>query len=76
MNETTDKDYLIIKVAAIMGNTGGCKTAELVDMQIGHIEDRASLLVVNIPDRNIQLCRMYKDLRPKNVPHNKFFYVL
>ena len=33
-----------------MSITGACRTAELVDMRIGHIEDRGSVLVVNIPD--------------------------
>ncbi|KAJ3663001.1 hypothetical protein Zmor_007313 [Zophobas morio] len=75
-----------------MGIAGGSRTAELVDMQIAPIEDRGSILLVNIPDtktkkprvftvaddqskntRCLQLYRMYKDLRPKNVPRNRFF---
>ena len=91
LNEAPNKDYLLIKVATIMSITGACRTAELVDMRIGHIEDRGSVLVVNIPDtktkkpklftvvdderrntRYLQLYKMYKDLRPKKVPHKRF----
>ena len=33
-----------------MGIAGDCRTAELVEIQIGHIEDRGSVLVVSIPN--------------------------
>ena len=67
-----------------MGIAGGCRTAELVDWQIGHIEDRGSVLprvftIVEYESKNtlyLQLCRMYENLRPKNVPHatQEIFY--
>ena len=58
LNEAPDKDYLLIKVAAIMDIAGDCRTAELVDMQIGHI-DRDSVFVVNIPDTKPKRPRVF-----------------
>mgnify|MGYP005986130839 CR=1 FL=1 len=46
-------------MATITVIEGGCRTAELVDMQIGHIKYRGSVLVVNVPDTKTKKPRVF-----------------
>lgn len=50
LNNASDQEYLLHKVVLIMGYFGGCRCQELLDMKINHIEDRGSVILVNIPE--------------------------
>ncbi|XP_074038369.1 uncharacterized protein [Leptinotarsa decemlineata] len=42
--------HLLHKVVLIMGYFGGCRSQELLNMKISDIEDRDSVMVVNVPE--------------------------
>lgn len=50
LNEAPDEKYLFMKVLAIMGIAGGCRIDELYKMEYNHIDDRGSVIVVDLPD--------------------------
>ncbi|XP_011164289.1 uncharacterized protein LOC105199064 [Solenopsis invicta] len=82
-----DREFLAAKVILIMGLMGACRCQELKDMKITNIEDRDSLLVVNIPDtktRNprkfvivagpiLDIVKKYRNMRPPYIPDPSFF---
>ncbi|KAJ3650033.1 hypothetical protein Zmor_021744 [Zophobas morio] len=71
-NEATDKYYLLIMVDTIMGIAGGCRTAELV-ADVSYRRSWFCSCCESKKARYLQSYRMYKDLRPKNELHNRFF---
>ncbi|XP_045476285.1 uncharacterized protein LOC123681945 [Harmonia axyridis] len=50
LKNASDQEYLLHKVVLIMGYFGGCRCQELLNMKINHIEDRGSVMVVDIPE--------------------------
>ncbi|KAJ8914223.1 hypothetical protein NQ315_003586 [Exocentrus adspersus] len=50
LKEAPDEIHLLHKVVLIMGYFGGCRTQELLNMKIVDIEDRHSVIVVNVPE--------------------------
>lgn len=50
LEEAPDKIYLLKKVILIVGIAGACRRDELVKMVVDDIEDKESILIVNIPD--------------------------
>nr|XP_023029865.1 uncharacterized protein LOC111517819 [Leptinotarsa decemlineata] len=77
--------HLLHKVVLIMGYFGGCRSQELLNMKISDIEDRDSVMVVNVPESKtgvskkftvvefsaLPLLRLYMSLRPKGI--ERFF---
>ncbi|XP_044766580.1 uncharacterized protein LOC123322667 [Coccinella septempunctata] len=49
LDAAPDEQYLLIKVVFIMGVAGGCRIGELVNMTVDDVEDRGSVLVIQIP---------------------------
>ncbi|KAJ3665925.1 hypothetical protein Zmor_001389 [Zophobas morio] len=45
-----NEKYLLLKVVAIMGIAEGCRIKELISISVDDIDDRGSVLVVQIPD--------------------------
>lgn len=54
-----DNNYLLHKVVLIMGYFGRCRSQELLNMTINDIEDRGSVMVVNIPESKTGIRRQF-----------------
>ncbi|KAJ3659528.1 hypothetical protein Zmor_011212 [Zophobas morio] len=50
LDNASDDVYLLQKVIFVVGVFGGCRMGELVAMSVDDVEDRGSVLVVQIPD--------------------------
>ncbi|KAJ3628600.1 hypothetical protein MTP99_015898 [Tenebrio molitor] len=50
LDTASDDEYLLLKVVLIVGVFGGCRIGELVSMLVDHVDDRGSVIVVEIPD--------------------------
>lgn len=48
LNEAPDEIYLLMKMVVVMGVMGACRCDELVNLKTNDIEDRETILVVNI----------------------------
>ncbi|KAJ3615881.1 hypothetical protein MTP99_005967 [Tenebrio molitor] len=46
LTRACDKEYLMIKVALIMGVSGACRCCELTNLKISDVEDRGAYLIV------------------------------
>ncbi|CAH1381929.1 unnamed protein product [Tenebrio molitor] len=83
-----DEKYLFTKAALIFGLMGACRREELMKIEINHIEDLNTALVVHIPDTKTKIerqfviggnfykiCKKYIQLRPSKLPSNmnRFF---
>ncbi|XP_074028553.1 uncharacterized protein [Leptinotarsa decemlineata] len=51
--------HLLHKVVLIMGYFGGCRSQELLNMKISDIEDRDSVMVVNVPESKTGVSKKY-----------------
>lgn len=49
LNNASDEDYLMEKVALAFGILGACRKGEIVNIKLRDIEDKGSVLVINIP---------------------------
>lgn len=85
--EAPDEQYLMLKVAVIMGVFGACRREELCQMTVNDIKDLGTILMVTIPDSKtrvprtftiigayINLYHKYVALRPSKINHQRFFY--
>ncbi|XP_045470783.1 uncharacterized protein LOC123678054 [Harmonia axyridis] len=59
LDAAPDEQYLLIKVVFIMGVAGGCRIGELVTMTVDDVEDRGSVLVIQIPDTKTYKKRVF-----------------
>jgi integrase len=50
LDTASDDKYLLLVL--IVGVFGGCRIGELVSMLVDHVDDRGSVIVVEIPDTN------------------------
>lgn len=48
INEASDDIYLLMKMVVVMGVMGACRCDELVNLKTTEIEDKGSILIVNI----------------------------
>ncbi|KAJ4443357.1 hypothetical protein ANN_05025 [Periplaneta americana] len=56
--EAPDDTYLMMKVV-IMGRAGACRRNEITNLTIDDIEDRGSVIVVNIPNTKTKISRTF-----------------
>lgn len=82
-----DDEYLLMKVATIVGVFGACRREELCQLTLDNVEDMETSLVIKISDtktkvpRNFTIVekfyldfyRKYTDLRPADVVHRRLF---
>ncbi|KAK4887301.1 hypothetical protein RN001_003572 [Aquatica leii] len=87
LREAPDREYLLVKVVAILGVLGACRGAELCDMAVADFEDlEKKLLKITIPTTKTHISRTftvegeyyeiikkYASLRPKNAESSRFF---
>ncbi|XP_045461278.1 uncharacterized protein LOC123671465 [Harmonia axyridis] len=59
LKNASDQKYLLHKVVLIMGYFGGCRCQELLNMKINHIEDRGSVMVVDIPESKTDIRKRF-----------------
>ncbi|XP_069670903.1 uncharacterized protein [Periplaneta americana] len=57
--EAPDDTYLMMKVVMIMGIAGACRRDEITNLTIDDIEDRGSVVVVNIPNTKTKISRTF-----------------
>ncbi|XP_069701502.1 trichohyalin-like isoform X3 [Periplaneta americana] len=81
-----DKEFLMLKVALIMGVFGALNREELCQMSLNNIQDLGTTLVVKIPNTKtniprtftivgeyLNFYRKYVALRPTNISHERLF---
>ncbi|XP_044262163.1 multifunctional protein ADE2 isoform X3 [Tribolium madens] len=86
LSSAPDKDYLFTKVGLIFSIMGACRREELMKIEINHIEDLNTSLLVHIPDTKTKterqfeiggsfyhICKKYMKIRPSNLTTNRFF---
>ncbi|KAJ3643905.1 hypothetical protein Zmor_026587 [Zophobas morio] len=56
LDNASDDEYLLQKVIFVVGVVRGCRMGELVAMSVDDVEDRGSVLVVQIPDTKTLFC--------------------
>lgn len=66
LDTAPDDKYLLLKVALIMGVSGGCRICELVAMSTNNVDDRGSVLVVKIPDTKTYKERIFTVVNGSN----------
>ncbi|KAJ8923872.1 hypothetical protein NQ315_006648, partial [Exocentrus adspersus] len=54
-----DKEYLMIKVALIMGISGACRCCELTNLKSTDVKDAGSYLLVSIPNTKTGISRKF-----------------
>ncbi|KAJ8914856.1 hypothetical protein NQ315_014869 [Exocentrus adspersus] len=59
LKSAPDEEPLLHKVVLIMGYFGGCRGQELLNMKINHIEDRGSVMVVDIPESKMDIRKKF-----------------
>ena len=59
IHEAPNETFLMMKVALLFGIFGGCRRQELVNMLIGHFDDRESVIVVTIPGMKTDKKRVF-----------------
>lgn len=59
IHEAPNETFLMMKVALLFGIFGGCRRQELVNMLIGHFDDRESVIVVTIPETKTDKKRVF-----------------
>nr|XP_023018391.1 uncharacterized protein LOC111507326 [Leptinotarsa decemlineata] len=57
--EAPDNNYLLMKVLLIFGISGACRCDELLKMATTDIEDKGSILIVNIPNSKTNIQRTF-----------------
>ena len=81
-----DENFLMMKVALIMGIFRTCRRQELCNMTLDNIQDLGTSLIVKIPNTKTNVPRTftvigkymyfyhkYLALRPANIPHQRLF---
>ena len=84
--EADDDEHLLAKVVLVFGVFGAPRVDELTKLMVGHVREKDDLFLVDIPHDNKteadrffvieaygDYVRRYRQLRPKNVPHDRFF---
>lgn len=59
LNEAPDDEYLLMKVALIMGISGACRCDELVNLKIENIQDKGKYFHVVLPDTKTKKSRSF-----------------
>ncbi|KAJ3644152.1 hypothetical protein Zmor_026824 [Zophobas morio] len=59
LTRTCDKDYLMSKVALIMGVSGTCRCCELINLKNSDVDDTAAYLLISIPDTKTGISRKF-----------------
>lgn len=59
LKEACDKDYLLVKVIAMIGIAGGCRREELYSMTLNDIQDTGTQLVITIPQTKTNVKRIF-----------------
>ncbi|XP_028132030.2 uncharacterized protein LOC126892541 [Diabrotica virgifera virgifera] len=57
--DAPDHNYLLMKVLLIFGISGACRCDELVKMVTKDVEDKGSILIVNIPNTKTNMQRTF-----------------
>lgn len=57
--EADDSNFLLMKVVAIMGIAGACRSQELCDMKLENVQDMENAAVIIIPDSKNGLSRRF-----------------
>ncbi|XP_044262164.1 multifunctional protein ADE2 isoform X4 [Tribolium madens] len=60
LSSAPDKDYLFTKVGLIFSIMGACRREELMKIEINHIEDLNTSLLVHIPDTKTKTERQFE----------------
>ncbi|KAJ3651999.1 hypothetical protein Zmor_018000 [Zophobas morio] len=66
LDNACDDEYLLRTVSFIVGVFGGCRIGDLVAMSVDDVEDRGSVLVVQIPDRKTHEPRTFTIINGSN----------
>lgn len=66
LDNASDDEYLLLKVIFIVGIFGGCRIGELVAMSVDDVEDRGTVLVVQIPDTKTHKPRTFTIINGSN----------
>jgi integrase len=69
LDTASDDEYLLLKVVLIVGVFGGCRIGELVSMLVDHVDDRGSVIVVEIPDTKTHKPRRFTIINGNNTVH-------
>ncbi|KAJ3645940.1 hypothetical protein Zmor_023559 [Zophobas morio] len=88
LSTAPDEKYLFIKVGLIFGIMGACRRDELMKIEVNHVEDLKSALLVHIPDTESKpgrqfviggnfyhICKKYMDLRPPQLVNVTRFFL-
>lgn len=67
VHEAPDETFLMVKTALLFGVFGGCRRQELVNMMVDHVEDRGSVVVVNIPETKTDKKRVFTIIEEKEM---------
>ncbi|KAJ8915283.1 hypothetical protein NQ315_014791 [Exocentrus adspersus] len=70
-----DKEYLMIKVALIMGISGACRCCELTNWKSTDIKNTGSYLLVSIPDTKTGISRKFTIIEEGFCIHESEMYV-
>ncbi|RZC32415.1 Phage integrase domain containing protein, partial [Asbolus verrucosus] len=69
LDTAPDDKYLLLKMVLIVGVFGGCKIGELMSMLVDDIDDRNSVIVVEIPDTKTHKPRTFTIINGSNTVH-------
>ncbi|KAJ3661357.1 hypothetical protein Zmor_005755 [Zophobas morio] len=59
LTRACDKEYLMIKVALIMGMSGAYRCCELTNLKISDVEDAGAYVIISIPDNKTGISRKF-----------------
>ncbi|KAK5639943.1 hypothetical protein RI129_010754 [Pyrocoelia pectoralis] len=59
LKDAPNEIHLLHKVVLIMGYFGGCRSQELVNMKIADIDDRDSVIIVNVPESKTRTSKKF-----------------
>lgn len=67
MNKAPDDTYLLTKVLLIFGISGACRRDELVKMAVENVNDKGSVLIINIPASKTDKPRVFTITNPEYI---------
>ncbi|RZC37261.1 Phage integrase domain containing protein [Asbolus verrucosus] len=69
LETASDDEYLLLKVVLIVRVFGGWRIGKLVSMLVDDVDDRGSVIVVEIPDRKTHKPRTFTIINGSNTVH-------
>lgn len=59
LGEAPDDIYLLMKVVAVIGIAGACRSIELCEMKLEHVKENSGFIIVRIPDSKNGVARKF-----------------